>query len=167
MFNFFLNFDTWRKGAIGYLAEKSIFCELRAARQMDKVWSVPRHISQCSTKTTPRLKCYTNRQTQPHRSNIYIYMYKYLSQNLSAMYTCFAVGYTAGWAWQDIHGLLFYHCGAGVTLIVHFCHEFFAINMDTPISFAAKKFETHSTAEKLMFTVFGMLSKDGLNNAQC
>ena len=47
--------------------------------------------------------------------------------------TCFAVGYTAGWAWQNTHGLLLsYHCGAGVTLIVHFCHEFFAINMDTP-----------------------------------
>ena len=47
--------------------------------------------------------------------------------------TCFAVGYTPGWAWQNTHGLLLvYHCGAGVTLIVHFCHEFFAINMDTP-----------------------------------
>jgi hypothetical protein len=41
--------------------------------------------------------------------------------------------YTAGWAWQDTHGILLsYHCGAGVTLIVHFCHEFYAINMDTP-----------------------------------
>ena len=47
--------------------------------------------------------------------------------------TYFAVGCTAGWAWQDTHGLLLsYHCGAGVTLIVHFCHEFCAINMDTP-----------------------------------
>ena len=47
--------------------------------------------------------------------------------------TCFAVGYTAGWAWKNTHGLLLsYHCGAGVTLIVHFCHEFFAVNMDTP-----------------------------------
>ena len=47
--------------------------------------------------------------------------------------TCFAVGYTAGRAWQNTNGLLVsYHCGAGVTLIVHFCHEFFAINMDTP-----------------------------------
>jgi hypothetical protein len=45
--------------------------------------------------------------------------------------TCFAVGYTAGWAWQNTHGLLLsYHCGAGVTLIVHFCHEFFGISMD-------------------------------------
>ena len=28
--------------------------------------------------------------------------------------------------------LLSYHCGAGVTLIAHFCHEFFAINIVTP-----------------------------------
>ena len=56
--------------------------------------------------------------------------------------TCFAVGYTAGWAWQDTHGLLLsYHCGAGVALIVHFCHEFYAINMDTRISFAPKRVE--------------------------
>ena len=47
--------------------------------------------------------------------------------------TCFAVGYTAGWSWQNTHGLLLsYHCGAGVTLIVHLCHEFCAINMVTP-----------------------------------
>jgi hypothetical protein len=47
--------------------------------------------------------------------------------------TCFALGYTAGWEWQNTHGLLLsYHCGAGVTLIGHFYHEFFAINMDTP-----------------------------------
>jgi hypothetical protein len=40
--------------------------------------------------------------------------------------TCFAGGYTAGWAWQNTHGLLLsHHCGAGVTLIVHFCHELF------------------------------------------
>jgi hypothetical protein len=40
--------------------------------------------------------------------------------------TCFAVGYTIGWAWQNTQGLLLsYHCGAGVTLIVHFCHKFF------------------------------------------
>ena len=47
--------------------------------------------------------------------------------------TCFAFGYTAGWSWQNTNGLLLsYHCGAGVTLIVHFCHEFFfAINMVT------------------------------------
>ena len=39
--------------------------------------------------------------------------------------TCFAVGYTAGWAWQNTHGLLLsYHCGASVTLIVHFCLSF-------------------------------------------
>ena len=36
-------------------------------------------------------------------------------------------------AWQNTHGLfLFYHCGAGAILIVHFCHEFVAINMDSP-----------------------------------
>ena len=47
--------------------------------------------------------------------------------------TCFAVGCTAGWAWQNTHGLLLsYHCGVGVTLIVHFGHEFFGISMDTP-----------------------------------
>jgi len=47
--------------------------------------------------------------------------------------TCFAVGYIAGWAWQNTHCLLLsYHCDAGVTLIVHFCHEFCVINMDTP-----------------------------------
>jgi hypothetical protein len=34
--------------------------------------------------------------------------------------TCFAFGYTAGWAQQNTHGLLLsYHCGVGVTLIVH------------------------------------------------
>jgi len=39
---------------------------------------------------------------------------------------CFAVGYNAGWSWQNTHGLLLsYHCGAGVTVIVHFCHKFF------------------------------------------
>ena len=40
----------------------------------------------------------------------------------------FAVGYTAGWAWQNTHGLLLsYHCGKGVNLTVHlswvFCHK--------------------------------------------
>jgi hypothetical protein len=56
----------------------------------------------------------------------------------------FAVGYTAGWAWQNTHGLLLsYNCGAGVTLIVHFCHEFFAINMDTP-NFICTKEEQRS-----------------------
>ena len=40
--------------------------------------------------------------------------------------TCFAVGYAAGSSWQNTHGLLLsYHCGASVTLIVHFCLEFF------------------------------------------
>jgi hypothetical protein len=54
--------------------------------------------------------------------------------------TYFAVGYTAGWALQDTHGLLLsYHCGAGVPLIVHFCHEFCATNMDTPHLICNKK----------------------------
>jgi hypothetical protein len=54
--------------------------------------------------------------------------------------TCFVVGYTADWAWQDTHGLLLsYHCGAGVTLIVHFCHEFCATDMDTPHLICTKK----------------------------
>jgi hypothetical protein len=30
-----------------------------------------------------------------------------------------------------------------------------------------KKFKTHLTAGKLMLTVFGTLSRDGLNNEQC
>jgi hypothetical protein len=48
------------------------------------------------------------------------------SEIICTIGTCFAVGYTASWAWQNTHGLLLsYHCGAGVTLIVHFCHEFF------------------------------------------
>jgi len=48
------------------------------------------------------------------------------SKIIRTLGTCFAVGYTAGWSWQNTHGLLLsYHCGAGVTLIVHFCHEFF------------------------------------------
>jgi hypothetical protein len=42
---------------------------------------------------------------------------------------CLAVGYTAGWAWHNTHGLLLsYHFIAGVTLIVHFCHEFFFLH---------------------------------------
>ena len=54
--------------------------------------------------------------------------------------TRFAVGYTAGWAWQNTHGLLLsYHRGAGVTLIVHFCQEFLAINMGTPNSICTKE----------------------------
>jgi hypothetical protein len=54
--------------------------------------------------------------------------------------TCFAVGYTAGWACQYTHGLLLsYHCGASVTLIVHFCREFCAINTDAPHLICTKK----------------------------
>jgi hypothetical protein len=65
---------------------------------------------------------------------VYCWTHVGKSQIIRTMGTCFAVGYTAGWVWQNTHGLLLsYHCGAGVTLIVHFCHEFFfAINMDTP-----------------------------------
>jgi hypothetical protein len=60
-------------------------------------------------------------------------MYVGESKIIRNVATCFAVGYTAGWALQDTHGLLpSYHCRAGVTLIVHFCRECFAINMDTP-----------------------------------
>jgi hypothetical protein len=63
------------------------------------------------------------------------------SKIIRTIRTCFAVGYTAGWTWQNTHGLLpSYHCGAGVTLIVHFCHEFFAINMDT-LNFVCTKEE--------------------------
>ena len=32
---------------------------------------------------------------------------------------------------------------------------------------AKKKFKTHSTAGKLMLTIFGTLSRDGLSNEQC
>jgi hypothetical protein len=56
--------------------------------------------------------------------------------------TCFVVGYSADWAWQDTHGLLLsYHCGAGVTLIDHFCHEFCAIDMDTAFNLHQKRAE--------------------------
>ena len=69
--------------------------------------------------------------TAPHV--LYLFTYVGESKIIHTVGTCFAVGYTAGWAWQNTHGLLLsYHCGAGVTLIVHFCHEFFAINMATP-----------------------------------
>jgi len=62
------------------------------------------------------------------------------SKIIRTLGTCIAVGYTAGWAWQNAHGLLLsYHCGAGVTLIIHFCHEFFAINMDTPNFISTKE----------------------------
>jgi hypothetical protein len=54
--------------------------------------------------------------------------------------TCFAAGCTAGWACQNTRGLLLsYHCGAGVILMIHFCHKFFAINMDTPNFICIKK----------------------------
>ena len=54
--------------------------------------------------------------------------------------TCFAVDYTAGWAWCNTHGLLLsYNCGAGVTLIVHFCCEFCAVNMDVLLFICIKE----------------------------
>jgi len=60
-------------------------------------------------------------------------MYVGESKIIRTISTCFAVAYIAGWSWQNTNGLLlFYHCDVGVTLIVYFCREFFAINMDTP-----------------------------------
>ena len=54
------------------------------------------------------------------------YIYVGESKIIRTIGTCFAVSYTAGWARQNTHGLLlYYHCGAGVTLIVHFCPELF------------------------------------------
>jgi len=42
-------------------------------------------------------------------------MYVDGSKIIHTIGTCFAVGYTAGWSWQNTHGLLLsYHCGAGV-----------------------------------------------------
>jgi hypothetical protein len=35
--------------------------------------------------------------------------------------------------------LLSYHCGVGVTLIVHYCCEFFAINMDASLFICTKE----------------------------
>ena len=67
-------------------------------------------------------------------------MYAGESKIICNLGTCFAVGYTAGWAWRDTHGLLLsYHCGAGATLIVHFCHEFCAISRKLRFSLAPKK----------------------------
>ena len=58
------------------------------------------------------------------RATVSIYVGE--SKIIRTIGTCCTVGYTAGWAWQNTHGLLlFYYFGAGVTLIVHFCHEFF------------------------------------------
>jgi len=62
-------------------------------------------------------------------------LWKYAGESkiIRTIGTCFAVGYTAGWSWQNTHGLLLsYHCSAGVTLIVHFYHGFLAINVATP-----------------------------------
>jgi len=60
-----------------------------------------------------------------HIQRIATQIYVGESKIIRTIGTCFAVGYTTGWAWQSTHGLLLsYHCGAGVTLIVHFCHEF-------------------------------------------
>jgi hypothetical protein len=51
-----------------------------------------------------------------------------------------AVGYTAGWAWCDMCGLLVsYCCGALVTLEVHSCHEFCIINLDSPLFICTKE----------------------------
>jgi hypothetical protein len=71
--------------------------------------------------------------------------------------TYFAVGCTAGWTWQDTHGLLpSYHCGAGLTLIVHFFHEFCAINMDTP-SFICTKEEQRAVIHFCGLKVYQVL----------
>ena len=64
-----------------------------------------------------------------HLSSCYYYqkgnLYVGESKTIRTIGTCFAVGSTAGWSWQNTHGLLLsYHCGAGVTLIFNFCHEF-------------------------------------------
>jgi hypothetical protein len=70
-----------------------------------------------------------------HKCHFWIAYLRYVGESkiIRTIGIYFAVGYTAGWAWQNTHGLfLSYHCGAGVTLIVHFGHEFFAINMDIP-----------------------------------
>jgi len=78
------------------------------------------------------------RYWQPHKIN----KNKYIGESkiICTIGTCFAVGYTARWSWQNTHGLLLsYHCGAGVTLIVHFCHEFFTINMVTPSFICTKE----------------------------
>jgi hypothetical protein len=67
-------------------------------------------------------------------------MYVGESKIIRTVGTCFVVGYTADWAWQDTRGLLLsYQCGAGVTLIIHFCHEFCATDMDSPHLICTKK----------------------------
>jgi hypothetical protein len=55
--------------------------------------------------------------------------------------TCFAVGYTDGWAWCNADGLLlsYLYGGAGVTLVFHFCHEFCDINMDAALFICSKQ----------------------------
>jgi hypothetical protein len=54
--------------------------------------------------------------------------------------TYFAVGHTAGWAWRDTHGLhLYYHRGAGETMIVDLCRHFCAINLDNPLFIYTKE----------------------------
>jgi len=75
-------------------------------------------------------------------THIYIYLFIYIRESkiIRTIGTYFAVGYTAGWAWQNTPRLLLsYNCGAGVTLIVRFCHEFFALNMDTPSFICTKE----------------------------
>jgi hypothetical protein len=69
-------------------------------------------------------------------------IYKYVGESkiIRTVVTCFVVGYTADWAGQDTHGLLLsYDCDVAVTLINHFCHEFCAIDMDTPHLICTKK----------------------------
>jgi hypothetical protein len=68
-----------------------------------------------------------------------VVMYAGESKIICSLGTCFAVGYIGGWAWHDTHGLLSYPCGAVVTLIVHFCLDFCAINMDALLTLAPKK----------------------------
>jgi hypothetical protein len=74
-------------------------------------------------------------------SNFYLAfgMYKGESKIIRNVDTC-AVGYTAGWAWCDMCGLLFsYCCGTDVTLIVDLCHEFCVINLDGPLFICTKE----------------------------
>jgi len=56
------------------------------------------------------------------------------SNIIRSVVTCYAGGYSIGWAWCDTHVLLLsYHGGAAVTSIVHLFREFCAINMDAPL----------------------------------
>ena len=84
-------------------------------------------------------------------------MYTGESKIICNLGTCSSFGCTAGWAWRDTHGLLLsYHCGAGVTLIVHFCCEFCAISMDTPL-FTCTKEEQRAVIRFFGLKVYHML----------